>query len=145
MQTIVVAGKLGKDAELRKTQSGDSVLGFSVAVDQRDGRDKSTNWYRVSLWGKRGEALAQYLLKGVAVTVSGEFSLGDYEGKPQLNIRANEIALQGGRGDSPGGQSSGSQGGADRNGGGASDNFSQQRAMAGSYMSDTELDDDIPF
>lgn len=120
MQTIVVAGKLGKDAELRKTQSGDSVLGFSVAVDQRDGRDKSTNWYRVSLWGKRGEALAQYLLKGVAVTVSGEFSLGDYEGKPQLNIRANEIALQGGRGDSPGGQSSGSQGGGDRNSGGAS-------------------------
>lgn len=120
MQTIVVAGKLGKDAELRKTQSGDSVLGFSVAVDQRDGRDKTTNWYRVSLWGKRGEALAQYLLKGVAVAVAGEFSLGDYEGKPQLNIRANEVALQGSRSDSPGGQSSGSQGGADRNSGGAS-------------------------
>ena len=97
MQTIIIAGKLGKDAELRKTQTGDSVLGFSVAVDQRDGRDKSTNWWRVSLWGKRGEALAQYMLKGASVTVSGEFSLGEYDGKPQLNIRANEIALQGGR------------------------------------------------
>lgn len=97
MQTIVIAGKLGRDAELRRTQGGDAVCSFTVAVDQRDGRDKSTNWWRVSLWGKRGEALAPYLLKGVSVTVSGEFSLGEYEGKPQLNIRANEIALQGGR------------------------------------------------
>lgn len=97
MQIVTVAGKLGRDAELRRTQGGDAVCSFSVAVDQRDGRDKSTNWWRVSLWGKRGEALAPYLLKGVSVTVSGDFALGEYEGKPQLNIRANEIALQGGR------------------------------------------------
>ena len=99
MQTITVAGRLGRDAELRRTQSGDAVCSFTVAVDQRDGRDKSTNWWRVSLWGKRGEALAPYLLKGASVTVVGEFSLSEYEGKPQLNIRASEIALQGGRGD----------------------------------------------
>ena len=111
MQTIVIAGKLGKDAELRKTQNGDAVCSFSVAVDQRDGREKTTNWFRVSLWGKRGEGLAPYLLKGASVTVSGEFSLGEYEGKTQLNIRANEIALQGGRSEG------GSQGGADRNSG----------------------------
>ena len=97
MQTIVIAGKLGRDAELRSTQGGDSVCSFTVAVDQRDGRDKSTNWWRVSLWGKRGTALAPYLLKGASVTVSGDFALGEYDGKPQLNIRANEIALQGGR------------------------------------------------
>jgi single-strand DNA-binding protein len=127
MQTIIIAGKLGKDAELRRTQGGDAVCSFSVAVDQRDGRDKSTNWWRVSLWGKRGEALAPYLLKGASVTVSGEFALGDYEGKPQLNIRANEIALQGGRGD--GGQAGGSQG--DTGGGG--------------NKPIDDLDDSIPF
>lgn len=99
MQTITIAGRLGRDAELRRTQAGDAVCSFTVAVDERQGREKVTNWWRVSLWGKRGEALAPHLLKGVAVTVNGEFSLGDYEGKPQLNIRASEIALQGGRGD----------------------------------------------
>ena len=97
MQTITIAGRVGRDAELRRTQGGDAVCGFTVAVDYRNGRDKATNWWRVSLWGKRGEALAPYLLKGVSVTVLGEFSLGEYEGKPQLNIRASEIALQGGR------------------------------------------------
>jgi len=97
MQILTVAGKLGRDSELRRTQGGDAVLSFTVAVDQRNGRDKTTNWYRVSLWGKRGESLAQYLTKGASVTVVGEFGLSEYEGKPQLNIRASEIALQGGR------------------------------------------------
>lgn len=97
MQSITIAGRIGRDAEIRSTQSGDSVCGFTVAVDVRNGREKATNWWRVSLWGKRGEALAQYLTKGASVTVVGEFSLGEYEGKPQLNIRASEIALQGGR------------------------------------------------
>lgn len=99
MQTITIAGRIGRDAETRSTQTGDTVTGFTVAVDQRDGKSRSTNWWRVSLWGKRGEALAQYLTKGGSVTVSGEFSLSEYEGKPQLNIRANEIALQGGKQD----------------------------------------------
>ncbi|MBP6379004.1 MAG: single-stranded DNA-binding protein [Sphingorhabdus sp.] len=125
MQTITIAGKLGADAIVRSTQGGDSVCSFSVAVDQRDGRDKSTNWWRVSLWGKRGEALAPYLLKGTSVTVTGDFALGDYEGKPQLNIRANGIALQGGRGD-------GSQG-------------SRQQAGGGNTSGSPDLDDDIPF
>lgn len=106
MQTITIAGRLGRDAELRTTQGGDSVLGFTVAVDVRKGRERETAWWRVSLWGKRGEALASYLMKGVSVTVIGEFSLGEYEGKPQLNIRASEIALQGGRGDSQSSQRS---------------------------------------
>jgi len=99
VQTITIAGRVGRDAELRRTQSGDAVCSFTVAVDQRDGRDKSTNWWRCSIWGKRGESLAPYLLKGASVTVAGEFSLSEYEGKPQLNVRVNEVALQGGRGD----------------------------------------------
>lgn len=96
MQNITIAGRLGRDAETRQTQGGDSVTSFSVAVDYRAGRDKATNWWRVSLWGKRGDALAQYLTKGATVAVSGEFGLTEYEGKPQLNIKANEITLLGG-------------------------------------------------
>jgi len=96
METITIAGRIGKDAEVRSTQTGDSVCSFTVAVDVRQGREKSTNWWRVSLWGKRGEALSQYLTKGSNVTVAGAFSLGEYDGKPQLNIRAHEVALQGG-------------------------------------------------
>ena len=127
MQIITVAGKLGRDAELRTAGDG-QVCSFSVAVDQRNGRDKTTNWWRVSLWGKRGEALAQYLTKGASVTVSGEFSLTEYEGKSQLNIRANDIALQGG-------------GGGEREERPANG----QAAPASRKSFADELDDDVPF
>ena len=119
MQTITIAGRIGRDAEVR-TAGADKVCGFTVAVDSRQGREKVTNWWRISLWGKRGEALAQYLTKGSNVTISGEFSLSEYEGKPQLNIRANEVALQGG------GQASGQP--------------AQRTAPARD-----DLDDDVPF
>lgn len=99
MQNITIAGRLGRDAEVRSTQNGDSVCSFSVAVDYRAGKEKATNWYRVSLWGKRGEGLAQYLTKGTTVAVSGEFSTSEYEGKTQLNVRASEITLLGGNRD----------------------------------------------
>jgi len=100
MQTITIAGRIGRDAETRNAGEG-TVTSFTVAVDQRNGRDKTTNWWRVSIWGKRGETLAQYIRKGDNITVGGEFSLSEYEGKPQLNIRANEVALQGGKGEAP--------------------------------------------
>src|SRR3546814_3692198 len=90
MQTITVTGGVGRDAELRSTQRGDQVCSFYVGVNQGYGDKKSTNWYRVSLWGKRGESLQPYLLKGVKVAISGEFETSEYEGKTQLNIRANE-------------------------------------------------------
>lgn len=98
MQSITIAGRIGRDAETRNAGEG-TVTSFTVAVDQRNGRDKSTNWWRVSIWGKRGESLSPYIRKGENITVSGEFSLTEYEGKAQLNIRANEVALQGGKGE----------------------------------------------
>jgi single-strand DNA-binding protein len=100
MQTITIAGRIGRDAETRNAGEG-TVTSFTVAVDQRNGRDKTTNWWRVSIWGKRGESLCQYLRKGDNITVAGEFSLSEYEGKAQLNIRANEVTLQGGKGEMP--------------------------------------------
>lgn len=130
MQTITIAGRLGRDAELRTTNGGDAVCGFTVAVDTRQGREKVTNWWRVSLWGKRGEALSQYLTKGAQVTVNGEFSLGEYDGKPQLNIRANEIALQGGKPE-------GGQRGEPKR--------SYDSGANNSFATDVDDDSDIPF
>jgi single-strand DNA-binding protein len=113
MQNITVAGRIGADAVTRTTQGGDKVTGFNVAVDYREGKEKATNWYRVSFWGKRGESLQPYLLKGTTVAVSGEFQLDSYEGKPQLNIRASEISLLGSRpSNTGGGETSGRGGGA---------------------------------
>lgn len=100
MNSITVAGQLGKDAEVRYLANGDAVCNFSVADSQ--GKDKPTIWWRCSLFGKRAESLSQYLTKGQAVTISGtvtERTYTDKDGteKKAQEIRVNDVALQGGR------------------------------------------------
>ena len=96
MKSITIAGNIGKDAETRRTQSGDAVTSFSVAVEDRIPKEKGTIWFRCSLWGKRGESLAQYLTKGSKVAVSGELSIEVYEGKTNLTVKVDQVTLLGG-------------------------------------------------
>jgi single-strand DNA-binding protein len=103
MNSITIAGGLGRDAELKYLNNGDPICNFSVADSQ--GKDKGTIWWNCTLFGKRGEALAQYLTKGQSVTVVGvvtEREWSDKEGnkRKSMDVRVSEIALQGGRKDS---------------------------------------------
>ena len=100
MNVISVSGVLGKDAEMRALADGTPVASFSVADNQ--GKDKPPIWWNCSLFGKRAESLAQYLLKGGAVTVAGTVSERDWQDKDgqkrkSMDIRVNDVALQGGR------------------------------------------------
>ena len=97
MKAIIIAGNIGKDAEVRSTQGGDKVTGWTVAVEDRTGKEKSTIWFDCTLWGKRGESLAQYLTKGSKVCVSGELSKREHDGKTYLTIRAEQVSLMGGK------------------------------------------------
>lgn len=60
--------RLGRDAEV-KTVNGDKVANLSLAYDHGRKDDKATVWVDAALWGKRAEALAQYLTKGTPVVV----------------------------------------------------------------------------
>ena len=98
MNVLTIAGNLGKDAELKYLQSGESVLTFSVA--DSEGRDKGTIWWNCSLWGKRAESLDPFLKKGSQVTVVGRVSERSYTDKngqerKVMDVRVNDIALQG--------------------------------------------------
>lgn len=96
MKQIALAGTIGKDAVLRRTQGGEPVLGFSVAVDDGYGENKSTMWFDVNIWGKRGQALEPHLKKGTKVTVAGELGARQHEAKTYFTCRASEVAIQGG-------------------------------------------------
>ena len=99
MKNITIAGNIGKDAVTRRTQGGDAVTGWTVAVEDRQGQDKRTIWFDCTLWGKRGESLSQYLTKGGKVSVSGELSTREHEGRTYLTVRADQVTLLGGRPD----------------------------------------------
>lgn len=96
MKIITIAGRLGKDAELRRTQDGDPVLNFTVAVNDGYGDRKTTMWFDCAMFGKRGEKLAQYLTKGTQVCVAGELGRREHDGKTYLSVRVNEVDLMGG-------------------------------------------------
>lgn len=102
MNNISVAGQLGKDAERRHMPDGTAVASFSVADSQ--GRDKPTIWWNCQIFGKRAESLQQYLVKGQSVTVGGsvserEWTDKDGEKRKTMEIRVNDVALQGGKRD----------------------------------------------
>lgn len=100
MNSITIAGQLGKDSELRALPDGTQVLQFSVADSQ--GRDKPPIWWNCQLFGKRAGSLQQYLVKGQAVTVSGNFAEREWtskegEKRKSMDVRVNDVALQGGQ------------------------------------------------
>lgn len=100
MNSITVAGNIGKDAEIRFLSNGDPVASFSVADSM--GKDKGTIWWNCSLFGKRAESLAPYLLKGGQVTVTGNVSEREWTDKDgikrkSMDLRVQDVALQGGK------------------------------------------------
>lgn len=125
MKSLTIAGRLTKDAETRDA-GGSRVTGFSVAVDNWDGKTKGTLFFDASWWGDRGEKMAQYLTKATAVTVCGDLGTREHNGKTYLTIRVTDVTLQGGKPASGGEGFSGPAG----------------KASAPAHY---DLDDSIPF
>lgn len=98
MNSLNFTGGLGRDCETRFTAKGDAITSFSVALSSGYGENKLTTWLNCSIFGKRGESLAPYLLKGAQVAISGEFSARPYTSKAgdeklSLEVRVNDVTL----------------------------------------------------
>ncbi len=92
---IEIMGRLGRDPELRHTQSGTPVASFSLAVD-RDFKDKSTgeratDWIDVVAWRSTGEFVSKYFSKGRMAVVEGRLQLRDWTDKEGNKRRSAEI------------------------------------------------------
>jgi single-strand DNA-binding protein len=88
-QTIIIAGNLGRDPEMRYTPSGQAVTSFSVATNRQwtnnNGETvKETIWFRISAWGKLAETTNQYLKKGSKVLVEGRLTADPATGGPRI-------------------------------------------------------------
>lgn len=134
MQVLIIAGNVGKDAILRRTNSGDAVLGFSLAVD--NGKDKNGNkrdatWYDCSIWGKRAESLERHITKGTKLTLTGRPTAREHNGKAYLGISVNDLTFMGG-------SSGGGDRGSDYGGGSGGGDYQAAPPAQG-------FDDEIPF
>lgn len=88
-QTIILIGNLGKEPEMRYTNTGQPVTTLSVATNRRyngaNGQPvNETTWFRVSVWGKQAESCNQYLHKGSRVVVEGRLTPDPETGGPHI-------------------------------------------------------------
>jgi single-strand DNA-binding protein len=100
MNVFTFVGNLGGDAELRVTAKGTDVCQFSVAATAGYGEHKTTTWVRCSLFGKRAQSLAPYLIKGQQVCITGEAKVNEWtnrggEVKSSLEVMVTDVMLLG--------------------------------------------------
>ena len=86
--TIIIAGNVGRDPEMRYTPAGQAVTSFSVATNRQYTNNagesvKETVWFRISAWGKTGEICNQYVKKGSKVLVEGRLNADPATGGPR--------------------------------------------------------------
>jgi single-strand DNA-binding protein len=82
MNKIMIIGNLTKAPELRSTQDGTPVCGFTVAVNRqktKNNPEPGADFFNVNAWRGLGENCAKYLDKGRKVAVSGRISLRTWE------------------------------------------------------------------
>jgi single-strand DNA-binding protein len=104
MNNLNFTGNCGRDAEVKHTASGDSITSFSVALSSGYGDRKVTTWINCSMFGKRGEAVANYVKKGSLVGITGEFQARPWTNKDgveklSLEVRVNDLTLLGSKAD----------------------------------------------
>jgi len=162
---VVLIGRLTRDAELKSIASGQSVCKFSIAVNRRrkngDQWEDEPNFFDIVVWGRQGESLHQYLIKGKMVAVDGELRQDrwqqDGQNRSKVEIVANYLQLLGGNPGSGGGgnQGSGNQGsygnsgynnqGSAGNQGSAPASQQGWQSQGGSAPAEDNFADDIPF
>jgi len=92
IQIITIEGYAGTDAKVHTNNDGSTVLSVNVAVQDPSNKEQ-TNWYRCSVWGKRALSLEPYIVKGIKIFAVGTMSVGEYDGKPQFNVRVNDLSF----------------------------------------------------
>lgn len=101
---VVLIGRCTRDATLTYTAGGTAVCKFSLAVNRRVKKGEQwteeASFIDVTAWGKTGEGISKYLLKGKQVAVSGELQQDRWEQDGQhrskVYVNANGIQLLGG-------------------------------------------------
>lgn len=95
LNKIIIMGRLTRDPELRRTQNGTPVAGFTLAVDQ-DFKDKQTgeraaDFIDVVAWRQTGEFVSRYFTKGRMAVVEGRLQIRDWTDKEGNKRRSAEV------------------------------------------------------
>ena len=94
LNKIFIMGRLTRDPELRRTQSGTAVTSFSLAVDRdfkSQSGEKETDFIDVVAWRSTAEFVAKYFTKGRMAIVEGRLQIRPWTDKDGNNRRSAEV------------------------------------------------------
>ena len=96
LNKVFIIGRLVRDAELKYTSSGQAVCKFSIAVNRRkkngDQWEDEANYFDIVVWGRQGESLHPYLLKGKMIGVDGELRQDRWQQEGQNRSKVEIVA-----------------------------------------------------
>ncbi|MBE7620265.1 single-stranded DNA-binding protein [Gluconacetobacter entanii] len=171
---VILIGNLGKDPEIRNSQSGAKIVSLTVATseswnDRASGeRRERTEWHRVVIFNERiGDVAERFLRKGRKVYLEGTLQTRKWTDQSGMERYTTEVVIdrfrgelvlldsnRGGEGGEGGGYGGGNGGGYGGGGGGGSSRPAQQPRSAppagggGGWdapSGGSDLDDEIPF
>ena len=94
LNKIILMGRLTRDPELRRTQSGTAVASFTLAVDRdykpQDG-DRETDFIDIVAWRGTAEFVSKYFSKGRMAVVEGRLQVRDWKDKDGAKRRSTEV------------------------------------------------------
>ncbi len=97
MNKVILIGRLTKDIELKKTQSGHSVTSFTVAVNRtfqsQDPNQPTADFINCVAWNRTAELMNQYVGKGSQVAVDGRIQTRNYENQEGRRVYVTEVVV----------------------------------------------------
>ena len=103
MNSVQLLGRVGKDPEIRYSQTGTAVCNFSLATSEKVKGDDKTQWHRCVAFLKTAEIIEKYIKKGDQLAIEGKISYGSYEKDGNTvyttDIIVNRIHFVGGKKD----------------------------------------------
>ena len=97
LNKIFLMGRLTRDPELRRTQSGTAVTSFSLAVDRdfkSQAGEKETDFIDVVAWRNTAEFVSRYFTKGRMAVVEGRLQIRDWTDKDGGKRRSAEVVAE---------------------------------------------------
>ena len=110
---VILIGNIGKDPDVKYTNSGTAVAKFSIATNERfksktSGEwEEKTEWHSLIAWAKLAEVIKEYAPKGTKVYIEGKLQTSSWDDKKtgdkkyKTEIVVDELVLLGGKGDKP--------------------------------------------
>ncbi|QIK56652.1 single-stranded DNA-binding protein [Erysipelothrix sp. HDW6A] len=90
----VLVGRLTRDPELRKTQTGKSVVSFTLAVNRKFSKEEQADFINCVAWNQTADFIANYLTKGALISVEGSIQSRTYDDNTGKRVYVQEVVSE---------------------------------------------------